>query len=85
MTPMYIALTTALTLACLLLITSILLQKKRDAGFSGQMTGQQAGGDTSHFDKTKARTRDGKLEKYTKILAVLFMVVSLVISLWPTS
>ena len=82
MNPLYIALTVVLALACLCMITAILLQKKRDAGFSGEIAGQGAGGaDKTHFDRNKKRTREGQLERATKILATVFMVLSLVISL----
>jgi len=59
------------------MITAILLQKKRQAGFSGNVGGMS--GDKTYFDKNKARTMEGKLEKWTKILGAFFMVLSLVL------
>jgi len=76
----YIILSIVLGLACLSMIVTILLQKKRQAGFSGNISGMA--GDKTYFDKNKGRTLEGKLEKGTKILAVIFMLLSLVISLY---
>ena len=77
MTPLYIVLSVILALACLCMITAILLQKKRQAGFSGNVGGMS--GDKTYFDKNKARTMEGRLEKWTKILGAFFMILSLVI------
>ena len=77
MTALYIVLSIILALACLCIITAILMQKKREAGFSGNISGMS--GDKTYFDKNKARTLEGKLEKWTKILGAFFMVLSLVI------
>ena len=75
MSPLYIILSIVLALACLCIITAILLQKKRQAGFSGNISGM--GGDKTYFDKNKSRTLEGRLERWTKILAAFFMLLSL--------
>jgi len=77
MSPLYIALSVVLAIACLLTVVAILLQKKREAGFSASAGGM--GGDKTYFDKNKKRTFEGRLEKYTKILAAFFMILTLVI------
>ena len=77
MTPTYIALSIVLALSCLCLITAILMQKKRQAGFSGNVSGMS--GDKTYFDKNKKRTREGRLERVTKLLAAFFMLLSLAI------
>ncbi|MDR2183561.1 MAG: preprotein translocase subunit SecG [Clostridiales bacterium] len=77
MNTLYIILSVILALACLCMITAILLQKKRQAGFSGNVGGMS--GDKTYFDKNKARTVEGRLEKWTKILGGFFMILSLVI------
>jgi len=58
------------------MVVAILLQKKRQAGFSGNVTGMNQ--DKTYFDKNKRRTFEGRLESYTKILAAVFMILSLV-------
>ena len=74
---MYIALSVFLTLTCLALIVAILMQKKRQGGFSGAVSG--GSGDKTYWDKNKSKSFEGKLEKWTKILGGVFMVISLVI------
>jgi len=84
MDTIYYILTGIIALACLVLVPVILLQKKRDAGFSGAAGGNMGSSDSpekSHFDKTKKRTLEGKLERYTKLLAIVFMVLTLIVSL----
>ena len=83
MSTMYVVLSIILALACLSMITAILMQKKRQAGFSGNISGMSS--DKTYFDKNKGRTFEGKLEKYTKILAAFFMILSVVISLYMVS
>ena len=77
MNPLYIILSAILALACLCMITAILMQKKRQAGFSGNVGGMS--GDKTYFDKNKSRTFEGRLEKWTKILGAFFMILALVI------
>lgn len=84
MSGLYITLTIIVVVACLAIIPAILLQTKRDAGFSGAAgggAGQGSSPEQTQFDKSKKRTTEGKLERLTKLLAVVFMVLTLVISL----
>ncbi|MCL2415624.1 MAG: preprotein translocase subunit SecG [Defluviitaleaceae bacterium] len=75
----YIALSILLALACLAMIVAILMQKKRQAGFTGSISGGGMG-DKTYWDKNKSKSFEGRLEKYTKILGAVFMILSLVIS-----
>lgn len=55
---------------CIALITIIILQKRRNAGL-----GNLSGGMTqTYWDKNKGNSLDGKLEKFTKILAGLYFI-----------
>lgn len=65
-----------LIIASLVLIASILLQSGKSAGLSGEI----AGGAESIWGKNKGRSYEGLLEKLTTVSAVLFIVVSLVLS-----
>lgn len=58
--------------ASIALIVIILLQSSRNAGLSGSISGM---GET-YWGKNKANSMEGKLEKYTKILATVFMIVA---------
>ena len=61
----------------LVLTTVVLMQSGKEAGLSGSI----AGGAETFFGKNKARTMDGMLSRLTTVLAILFIVVSFVLSL----
>lgn len=60
-----------------ILIAVVLLQSGKSAGLSGSV----GGGAETFFGKNKARTIDGMLEKATAVVALLFIVTSLVLCL----
>ncbi len=74
---MKLALTILLLLVDLFLITVILLQEGKTAGINGSISG---GADT-FLSKNKAKSLDAKLARWTKWVAVAFVVLSVVISL----
>ena len=61
----------------LVLTTVVLMQSGKEAGLSGSI----AGGAETFFGKNKARTIDGMLSILTTVLAILFIVISFVLSL----
>ena len=68
---MEIFLTIVYLLVCIGLISTVLLQSGKSAGLSGNI----AGGAESLFGKNKSI--DDKLARYTQILALAFMAMSL--------
>ncbi|MFO7295761.1 MAG: preprotein translocase subunit SecG [Caldicoprobacter sp.] len=68
-------LTALLVLVEIFLIAVVLLQSGKKAGLSGAI----AGGAETFFGKNKARSFEGKLHRWTKISAVLFIVITLVL------
>ena len=64
-------------LSGLFLIAVVLLQSGKSAGLSGAI----AGGMDTFMANNKAKTWDAKLAKWTKWVAILFMVLTLVLSL----
>ena len=60
-----------------ILIAVVLLQSGKAAGLSGSI----AGGAETFFGKNKARTLDGMLEKATAVVAILFIITSLVLAI----
>lgn len=66
-----------LALVCLALIGIVLMQEGKSAGLSGAISGMA----DSYFGKNKARTLEGRLERVTKILAAVFIVLSFVLYL----
>lgn len=61
----------------IVLIVSVLMQSGKQAGLSGSI----AGGAETFFGKNKARTLDGLLSRLTTVMAILFIVISFVLSL----
>ncbi|MBQ7039001.1 MAG: preprotein translocase subunit SecG [Clostridia bacterium] len=59
------------------LIVVVLLQSGKTAGLSGSI----AGGAESFFGKNKGRTIDAILSKWTSVVAVLFIVTSVALTL----
>lgn len=62
-----------LFIASIIIVVLVMLQQSKQAGLSGAI----AGGADTFFGKNKGRTMEAKLAKYTKIIAIVFMVVSL--------
>jgi len=61
----------------LMLIVVVLLQSGKQAGLAGSI----GGGAETFFGKNKARTLDGMLSRATSVVAVLFIVTSIILSL----
>ncbi len=59
--------------AAVILIAVVLLQSGKAAGISGAI----AGGAETFFGKNKGRTIDAMLEKWTSVIAVLFLITSI--------
>ena len=77
MTPVSYVLGAILIVVSILLIIFVLLQESKQQGLSGAI----AGGADTFFGKNKGRTMEAKLEKLTKILTVVFIVLTLVTTL----
>ena len=63
---------------CFALIILALMQSKDDAGASGTITGSST---NNFFEKNKGRTKEGKLKRWTIILAVVFVIVAVALSI----
>ena len=57
------------------IIVIVLLQSGKSAGLSGTI----AGGAETFFGKSKGRTIDAMLSKYTSFAAVMFLVTSIIL------
>ena len=60
------------------LIVVVLFQTGKDAGLSGSIGGEKS---DSFFGKNKGRTKNAILAKITTLLAVLFLITSLILSI----
>lgn len=55
----------------------VLMQESKSAGLSGAISGAA----DSYWGKNKGRSMEGKLEKFTTILAVCFFVFAIILNL----
>ena len=78
MTPK-LALTIVQVLCGLILIAVVMLQSGKSAGLSGAI----AGGADTFLSKNKAKSWDAKLARWTKWVAIGFMILTLVLCLLP--
>ena len=74
---MQIALTIVQIVITVALIITVLMQSGKSQGLSGSI----AGGAETFFGKNKGRTLDGILSKLTSVLAVLFVISSIALSI----
>lgn len=63
-------------LVCIALVVLVLMQEGKSAGL-----GSISGAAETFWDKNKGRSIEGQLVKITKILAVLFMVLAIILNL----
>ncbi len=59
------------------LVVSVLMQSGKQAGLSGSI----GGGAETFFGKNKSRTLDAMFARITTVLAILFIITSIVLSL----
>ncbi len=76
-----LVLTVVDVIAAVFLTAVIMLQSGKSAGLSGAI----AGGADTFLSKNKAKSWDAKLARWTKWVAIGFMVLSLVIGLLPNA
>lgn len=74
---MQLALTIVQIVITVALIISVLMQSGKTQGLSGSI----AGGAETFFGKNKGRTIDGILSKVTTVLAILFVISSIALSI----
>ncbi|MCR5685515.1 MAG: preprotein translocase subunit SecG [Lachnospiraceae bacterium] len=67
-------------LICVAIVVIVLMQDSKSEGLSSAIAG--GGGSTStYWSKNKGRSKEGMMAKATIILAVLFIVLSLILNL----
>ena len=63
---------------CLALTILAMVQSKDDAGLSSTITGSST---NNFFEKNKGRTKEGMQKKWTIILGIAFVIISIVLSI----
>ncbi len=71
-----IVLTVIFMLVCIVLTTIVLMQEGKQQGL-----GTISGAAESYWGKNKGRSMEGTLEKITKVTAVLFLVLAIVLNM----
>lgn len=74
----FIILCILIAVCSIALVTLILLQKKQAAGFTSSMGLGSTSQNSSYWNRNKKNSYEGKLELYTKIVAVIYAVLILV-------
>ena len=62
----------------LVLIVLTMIQSKDDAGLSSTITGSSA---NNFFEKNKGNTKEGRQKKWTIILGISFVIVTIALSI----
>ena len=71
-----IILTVIFVIVSIALSAIVLLQEGKDAGLSGAISGAA----DTYFGKNKGRTMEGKLELGTRIIAISFFVIAIILN-----
>lgn len=71
-----IVLTIVFILICVSLVVLVLMQEGKSAGL-----GSISGAAETYWGKNKGRSMEGRLVKITRVLAVLFMVLAVILNL----
>lgn len=65
-------------LCCIVLIVIVLLQKSEKGGASESIMGSSG---SNFYEKNKGRTREGKLRNYTIIFSVIFVILTMILTI----
>ena len=68
-----------LILGSVLMVVLVMMQKSNDNGVSGVIMG--GSNNDTFFGKNKARSKEMRLQKYTKYLAIVFFVLAFITTL----
>lgn len=82
MSVLKVMITVVYLIAAFAIIGIVLMQEGKSAGL-GSLTGSggNAGGGDTYWGKIKGRSLEGKLQKWTQIIAGLFLLLALILML----
>lgn len=69
--------TVIFVLICIALTVLVLMQEGKSAGLGGTISGVA----DTYWGKNKGRSMEGKLEKFTKLLAFLFLILAVLLNM----
>ena len=62
---------------CIALVILVMLQESKNTGLTGTVSGMA----DTYWGKNKGRSMEGKLVKWTTVLAVIFFVLTIVLNM----
>ena len=62
---------------CIALVILVMLQESKNTGLTGTVSGMA----DTYWGKNKGRSKEGKLVKWTTVLAVIFFVLTIVLNM----
>ena len=65
-------------IVCVALIILATMQNKEKAGASGAITGSST---NNFYEQNKGRTKEGKLKRWTIILGIAFVIITIALSI----
>ncbi|MSS63781.1 preprotein translocase subunit SecG [Velocimicrobium porci] len=77
MAVLHTILTIVYIIACIALVIVVIMQEGKQAGLTGSISGAAE----TYWGKNKGRSMEGALEKATRYLGIVFIVLSLVLNL----
>lgn len=80
MSPLFIILCVLIAILSLTLVALVLMQKKQAAGFTSAIGGMGGSSRPTYWDKNKKNSIEGKLELYTKVVAVVDALLILAVN-----
>ena len=72
----YLIATIIVTISSVILIIAVCLQEGKSAGLSGSISG----GSDTYWSRNKGRSKEGRLEKITIIMMVIFFVAAILLN-----
>lgn len=72
----YLIATIIITIASVILIVAVCLQEGKSAGLSGSISG----GSETYWSRNKGRSKEGRLEKITIIMMIIFFIAAIVLN-----
>lgn len=74
---MYTFLTILFVIVSLVLVVIVLMQEGKSAGLTGSINGMA----DTYWGKNKGRSWEGKLQKATRILVIVFFVIAVILNM----
>lgn len=63
---------------CLALIIIAMMQSKEESGASGAITGSST---NNFYEKNKGRTKEGKVKRWTILLGIIFVILTIALGI----